>query len=519
LQQITGLSISYAAQAGGLRRSFNGAKQNLLSYHMNKRLYLSERKFKRSERTVGKSPVAAPFTPETLWRIRPSWHAVALAAGILGAVLALGGCDDGLAKVTHTPAPPYNATGTPDTSFGASGTIAYPSSIGGVGASGTSIAIDSSGRLLIGGNSETTSAGVYEGSVWRLFSNGLPDSAFGSGGVAVRPGGISSEAIYSVLPDGADILATGQTCAPCNELGFWRFNANGTLKDPSLIINSGDAVGSHYGLSALLDVSGNTVVAGGSDVTIGIWRFLPSGAVDAANFNAGGPVPGYRKISISGTDDLAKAVALDASGKIIVAGHTVIAPFIALYLTRLNTDGSTDTTFNAVGAVPGQFTDTGAGRDTEGDAIVMLPNGQFLVAGYTTVNTAPINKNVAIWRFNANGTLDATFGTAGRVDLDGLGGTANLDDIASSIAVDSLGRILVGATTSNPGQRMALVRLSASGTLDATFGTGGVLVDATYVFNNNLGGPAVALTSGGMIYVTGAVAAGPTTAMAVWKFK
>ncbi len=468
--------------------------------------------------------------------MRSTWIASASLGALLGSALLLGGCEDKVAKAKPIPLPAYNNTGTLDPAFGVllggAGSASYPSTVGGTGSSGTSIAIDGNSRILIGGNSETASAGIYDATIWRLFSNGVPDGGFGSGGVASKPNGAASDVIYSLHADGQEVVAIGQYAVPPPislpvTVGLWRYTLNGTFKDAAVSYHAGTGPGTAYGLSTALDASRNVVIAGANDsgAGVGVWRFKSDDTLDSAAFNPGGTIaghagsfPGMQAISLS-VDDIGKAVTLDFSGKIVVAGHTTTGATLSLFVTRLNTDGSADTTFNASGATPGRFINDGAGGDTEGNAILLLPNGQLLAAGYTKGTIAPISKDAALWRFNTDGTLDASFGSGGRLDIDGLGGTANVDDIAYSLALDIQGRILVAATTNNAALRMALFRLNPDGTPDTTFGTAAVFVDATYTFNNNLSGPAVTVAPDGRVYVTGAVVAGATTAMAVWKFK
>src|SRR5262249_13168002 len=89
------------------------------------------------------------------------------------------------------------------------------------------------------------------------------------------------------------------------------------------------------------------------------------------------------------------------------------------------------------------------------------------------VNLGVFNWDFGLARYNVNGTLDTTFGTKGKVITD-LGGK---EDSVSAMIVDGSGRILVAGSTSAPGSNVAaLVRYNANGSLDATFGSGGKLV-------------------------------------------
>src|SRR5207253_4213804 len=75
---------------------------------------------------------------------------------------------------------------------------------------------------------------------------------------------------------------------------------------------------------------------------------------------------------------------------------------------------------------------------------------------------------------NTNGTLDSGFGTGGRV-VSNFGGSSY--DAASAVVVQADGKIDVGGTTNSNGTRLdfALARYNANGTLDSTFGTAGLV--------------------------------------------
>src|SRR5262249_15520880 len=108
-----------------------------------------------------------------------------LATALLSA-LTLSACTDSNAKSQNVTAKPINPVGVPDPAFGSGGAITYPTSLGGTEAYGVAIAVDGSGRILVGGASKTTNVNEYEPTLWRLFSNGSPDLGFGVSGVTFQ---------------------------------------------------------------------------------------------------------------------------------------------------------------------------------------------------------------------------------------------------------------------------------------------------------------------------------------------
>lgn len=114
------------------------------------------------------------------------------------------------------------------------------------------------------------------------------------------------------------------------------------------------------------------------------------------------------------------------------------------------------------------------------NAIVPLPDGRFVVAGYVE-NTQ--NDDFAIARYNADGTPDVTFGQGdGQVVVSPsslLSGADSGREFARTVAISEDGHLFVGGDLTNGVQiRWMVVRLNADGTVDQSYGTNGVAVDA-----------------------------------------
>jgi uncharacterized delta-60 repeat protein len=114
------------------------------------------------------------------------------------------------------------------------------------------------------------------------------------------------------------------------------------------------------------------------------------------------------------------------------------------------------------------------------DAVVQ-PDGKIVAAGMTY--PADANFNFLAYRFNADGSLDTTFGTNGRVTVE----VSNKTDGARSVALQSDGKIVLGGYYSDASQQsqFAVVRLNTDGSLDNAFGEQGIV---RYVFAGNNGG-------------------------------
>ena len=161
----------------------------------------------------------------------------------------------------------------------------------------------------------------------------------------------------------------------------------------------------------------------------------------------------------------ALAVAVQSDGKIVAAGHAANpeAHHQTFALARYNVDGSLDSTFGNGGLVlTAIWPETGAGPEDRANDVAIDGQGRIVVAG----ETGNFFYDFAVARYLPDGSLDESFGDGGVVTTD-LGG----DDRANSVAVDADGSILLGGTGgTSAGTDFVLVRYLDDGTPDAAFG-------------------------------------------------
>jgi uncharacterized delta-60 repeat protein len=160
------------------------------------------------------------------------------------------------------------------------------------------------------------------------------------------------------------------------------------------------------------------------------------------------------------------------------------------------TPGALDPTLSGDGKLTTDFSPLG----DSAYAVAVRPNGKIVVAG--TAREDSDNSKFAVARYKANGSLDATFGGDGRVITDF---TPRLD-VADGVVIQADGKVVVAGTSlpNSRKARFALVRYSANGTLDATFGGDGKVTTQLTPGRDTAGD--VALQANGKILVTGAVA-------------
>lgn len=139
------------------------------------------------------------------------------------------------------------------------------------------------------------------------------------------------------------------------------------------------------------------------------------------------------------------------------------------FVMRFNANGTLDTTFDTDGKV---MTDFGA-SDSAYD-IALAPSGKIIVAGFTELTGPTDFGDYAIACYNSNGSLDTSFDTDGMRTVS-FSGTAA--DVAEAVAVLPDGRIVVAGYSNNGTiSDFSLLRLLANGALDTAFDTDGMVV-------------------------------------------
>lgn len=153
--------------------------------------------------------------------------------------------------------------------------------------------------------------------------------------------------------------------------------------------------------------------------------------------------------------------------KIVSAGRRESLAASTFCISRLNSNGGLDTTFNSTGFLEVSF---GAGV-SRGNCMKLQNDGKILVGG----RSGSSSQYFSILRLNSDGTFDTSFGTLGKVQTLMIG-----QSLPYSIALQSDGKILMGGyVLNNPnGYDFALVRYLSNGTLDTDFGTNGIVITA-----------------------------------------
>ena len=198
----------------------------------------------------------------------------------------------------------------------------------------------------------------------------------------------------------------------------------------------------------------------------------------------------------SNNTDMSRSIVSQPNGKTVVIGYSYNGVNSDFALTRYNSNGALDTTFDSDGKVTTDFSN----GDDAGMSVAIQSNGKIVVAGSTS-NGFSSNHNFALARYNSNGSLDPSFDTDGKV-ITNFDSIYSNDHYGYSVAIQSDGKIIVaGLTGGSSVSYFALARYNTDGSLDTTFGTGGkVVID----FNGDgVSGGFVALQSDDKILLAG----------------
>jgi uncharacterized delta-60 repeat protein len=342
--------------------------------------------------------------------------------------------------------------GTLDLSFGISGTTI--TALGNLAAGQLAI-VQPDGKIVAigyGGNAPNVDFALA-----RYNPDGSLDTSFGTGGLVTTSFSIFFDQAFSgLLQVDGKIIAIGTANGGGVDFALARYNPDGSLDSTFGIggLVTTDFGGTEQAHSGLLQPDGKIIAIGYSNVSgtddFALARYNSDGSLDTS-FGTGGLVT-----TDFGVGDRAFSGLLQPDGKIVAIGNRSTTDFA---LARYNSDGSLDTSFGTGGLVITDF-----GGIEQADSGLLQTDGKIIAIGSSS-------SDFALARYNPDGSLDTSFGTGGLVTTD-FGG----DDRANSGLLQTDGKIIaLGSSNASGDNDFALARYNPDGSLDTTFGTGGLV--------------------------------------------
>lgn len=239
-----------------------------------------------------------------------------------------------------------------------------------------------------------------------------------------------------------------------------------------------------------LQADGKIVVAGsvnpGQARNFSLLRFNADGSLDPGFNHEGALIT-----SVSMGDDEALALGILADGRIVAGGYSSSGENRDFALACYFPDGRLDKDFGRNGVVITPV----SGGDDEINALVITPDDKIVVAGNVTGTTGSV---AVAARYLADGELDSSFGERG-VSLIGVGSESRAEGI---VLRDQGGVVLSGTFRSGGRVSLMLAALDEHGLLDKSFGKGGVALPAGNLSMSE--GYRLAADAEGLLYVAGA---------------
>jgi uncharacterized delta-60 repeat protein len=359
---------------------------------------------------------------------------------------------------------------------------------GGGNDAASDLVIQPDGKILVVGNSNINSFTQF--ALVRLNADGTYDNSFSDDGLVnlqLAGSNYDNATCMALQSDGKIIVGGTSFSEGYFKLVVVRFNSNGTL----------DATFGEEGVftyaentnfscsSVAIDAAGNILAAGsanlfnqGSQFTV--IRITSAGVIDSGFGSAGAQYASFGAQS-SPTDMI-----IQSDGKIVVAGSQFGEFYSDCAITRFNSNGTLDTSFDT----DGKRSFALAEYDDYITSIAQLPNGKLLLGGVS-------NTEFALVQLNSNGTNNTSFSGDGIVlaDMDD-----SFDEI-HDIALDDDGNIVVAGHSAYNIYDIAVLRFLPNGTLDTFFnGNGKVTIDffGTYDYSY-----AMKIQTNGQIVVAG----------------
>jgi len=320
--------------------------------------------------------------------------------------------------------------------------------------------------------------------VLRYNTNGVLDNTFGTNGIITYTATNGSGNAVAIQSDGKIVVAGSISNGNNQDVLLLRYNSDGTFDNTfginGIVFYNGAMNGDDGGNAVAIQSDGKIVVVGQSSGGVSLLRYTSEGILDTT-FGVNGVVTYGVANGVCAGD----AVAILSDEKIIVMCSS---SFDLLFL-KFNSDGTLDASFGNNGTLI--YSDA----NNAGRAMALQLDGKIVVVG-SLFNEIPTQRtyDASVLRFNADGTLDTTFGTNGAV----LHWDYRHNETNNAAAIQPDGKIVV---VGDHYYSFLLARYYSDGTLDANFGINGSFIG--YGYYSTLSPKAISIQSDGKVVVMG----------------
>jgi len=380
-----------------------------------------------------------------------------------------------------------SGSGDLDTTFNHTGVVT--TTVNGNNILGTSVAIQSDGKILVAGYFEDPNNQNFV--LARYQSDGRLDTDFNLTGIvsASVGNGYWFGSDVAIQSDGKIVIAgTDDSTSGKFQIAAVRYEQNGNL-DPTFgyggVLTTSVSNGTDFGYAVAIQPDDKILIAGRLYLESAILRYTVTGTLDST-FNGSGIVT--NAISFGEGFDL---VAND--NKIIVVGVSFEGDVSDFLVIRYDINGNLDSLFNNNGIVTTSI--SGSMGDLGFVSVAIQPDHKIVATGESSgANHSPV---IAVVRYNSDGSLDTEFNGTGIVTTSIGSGVS-----PTEVVIQNDGKIVVVGTCIEAGEyKFAIVRYNSDGSLDTNFGNGGI-VTSNFETNENTG-RAVAIQDDGKIVVAG----------------
>ena len=245
-----------------------------------------------------------------------------------------------------------------------------------------------------------------------LPSNHAPDFGTADGKITTQiTGGNADGTSMTVQSDGKILVGGYVGNGTTDDFALTRYNTDGTL-DTSFsedgLVTTDFAGANDRAFSMIVQPDGKILMTGythiGGNYDFALVRYNLDGSLDTT-FDGDGKLT----TAISAGDDNAFSIALQPDSKIVVAGGFLNNSNSDFAVVRYNSNGSLDTSFDTDGKLTTDF-----GGNDLGHSVIVQDDGKILVAGSYIIGSGSNYSDFAIARYNADGSLDISFSGDGK---------------------------------------------------------------------------------------------------------